>query len=101
MKIFKNLMVFALSISIFICIGLNAWYIYLKMYGEEKTIDQTVIVSDMTASKLDTTTGENIEENRVFAEFNIFDNAVEIKFNFFMNRNDLDILVLQKQGLLP
>lgn len=90
MKLFKVLGIVILSAIIFVCLGLDGWYIYLHYFGEEKTVNQTVIVSDMTVSKLDEETGVNIEDTRVFAEFNVFDNVIEIKFNYFMNENATD-----------
>ena len=90
MNLFKKMQFFIIAVIIFVSIGLDGWYIYLHFFGEEKTIDQTVIVSDLKTTKLDEVTGETIEDKRVFAEFNLFDNVLEIKFNYFMSSTATD-----------
>ena len=90
MNLIKKLQFLIIAMIIFVSVGLDGWYIYLHYFGKEKTVDQTVIVSDLKTTKLDEETGEIIEDSRVFAEFNLFDNVLEIKFNYFINSKGAD-----------
>lgn len=68
-----------------ICIGINAWYLYVRLYGPDKVISNTYEIGLQTTQNGD---------SRYFAELNYFSNKnknglemFEIKFNYMLDEN--------------
>lgn len=77
----KIISIILLSIVTVICLGLDAWYLYILKNGEDKVISDTFVVGEQTVSRLDEMTGEETTETKYFCEVNIYDDVYEVKFN--------------------
>ena len=82
---FKVVGIIFLVLTCGIFIGSDIWYLCLHNFGKDKIVDQTAIVSDLVAKRTDPLTGEQIMESRNFIEAKLYDNAIEIKFNRFID----------------
>lgn len=82
---FKVVGIIFLVLTCGIFIGSDIWYLCLHNFGKDKIVEQTAIISDLVAKRTDPLTGEQITESRNFIEAKLYDNAIEIKFNRFID----------------
>lgn len=94
-----------LSIVAVICLVLDGWFLYINRFGKEQTVSTTVTISDMEVAKTNLLTGETITETKCFIEVNMYDNALEIKFNQLLDESQtafysmgLQLLVNEDSG---
>lgn len=79
----KKIFLFVIALASMLCIGIDCWFGYIHFFGKTKATDQSFQVSDMTITNA--VTGE--ESKAVFCEVQVFNNAIEFKFNHFIDEN--------------
>lgn len=79
----KKIFLFIIALTSVICIAIDGWFCYIHFFGKEKQTDQSFQVSDMTVTNA--VTGE--QGTAVFCEVQVFNNAIEFKFNHFIDEN--------------
>ena len=75
MKKLKN---FLIALTIVLCIGINAVYLYILQFGENKVISKTYEVDLIELA-------DGRTQN--FIEINLYDNCYELKFNCLLDEN--------------
>ena len=79
--LFKILLTVTLAVLGVIAISLDMWCGYIHFFGKQKETSTTVNIDGMTVKYEDASTGETVTETKTFLEVNVFNNAVEIRFN--------------------
>lgn len=79
--LFKILLTVTLAVLGVIAISLDMWCGYIHFFGKQKETSTTVNIDGMTIKYEDASTGETVTETKTFLEVNVFNNAVEIRFN--------------------
>ena len=77
----KILLVTVLAIFGVLAVVLDIWCGYIHFFGKKKETSTTVHLGDQTITAVDASTGETITQTKTFLEVNVFNNAVEIRFN--------------------
>lgn len=77
-----------LTLVVIVCIALDVGALYIHFFGKSKAISTTVEISDMTVSRDNPETGDTIIETKTFLEVNVFDNAIEIRFNDLLDETE-------------
>lgn len=77
----KNIILTIICILSGISIFIDCWFGYLHFFGKTKATDQSFQLSDMTVTNA--VTGEKSTE--VFCEVQVFNNAIEFRFNHFID----------------
>ena len=79
--LFKILLTVTLAVLGVIAISLDMWCGYIHFFGKAKKNTTTVNIDNQTIKYEDAETGEIVTETKTFLEVNVFNNAVEIRFN--------------------
>ena len=85
MSLTKKLCIIASAILFVLCLGIDAWFLYIHLFGPEKVVFNTYEVGLQTSTNGDT---------RYFIELNYYSNEnnnglemFEVKYNYFMDEN--------------
>lgn len=79
--LFKILLTVTLAVFGVLAFSLDMWCGYIHFFGKKKETSTTVNIGDQTITAVDASTGETVKETKTFLEVNVFNNAVEIRFN--------------------
>lgn len=82
MKLFKSILLCVLIIIGFAGVTLDGWYVYVHFFAKDKSTSQTFYVSDLKVAG-----AESGESGIPFCEVQVFNNALEFKFNYFTDEN--------------
>lgn len=95
MKVWKTIGKILVCLLVAFCVGINAWYIYVKCFGPDKIVSFTYEVGLQNL--------ENSEDSKYFIEINYLSNeegngleVFEIKYNYML---DEDQTAFYSQGL--
>ena len=77
----KKLLLTVILIISGICIAIDGWFGFLYFFGENKATNSTFYLSDMQVAGADKL--EDSSLSLPFCEVEIYDNALEFKFNYF------------------
>ena len=82
MKIFKVIFLSILVIIGFLGVIFDGWYLFLHFFAKDKSINNTFYISDLKVAG-----AESGESGIPFCEVQLFNNALEFKFNYFTDEN--------------
>lgn len=82
MKLFKIILLCVLVVVGFAGLSLDGWYLYLHFFAEDKSINESFYISDLKVAG-----AESGESGVPFCEVQVFNNALEFKFNYFTDEN--------------
>lgn len=82
MKIFKVIFLSILVIIGFLGVIFDGWYLFLHFFAKDKSINNTFYISDLQVAG-----AESGESGIPFCEVQLFNNALEFKFNYFTDEN--------------
>ena len=84
MRLFKNILLCVFILIGFTGLCLDGWFLYIHFFAKDKSTSQTFYISDLKVEG-----AESGESGIPFCEVQVFNNALEFKFNYFTDENKI------------